>query len=136
VIRRLAALAAAGILLASCGDDTGRFDEQVQRVRDAVESGDRDAAQAELDGIALLALDARASGELTDAEVEEVGRLVDQGRSLLDEELPAPTTTTTTTTTTTVAPSPPAVDRDDDDEGGRDGGRGKGKKGHDEGDDD
>jgi len=133
-MRRLVALLAGALLLTACGGDGGgRFDEQVQAVRDAVEAGDRDAALAELDAISLLAADAHGSGDLTDAEAEELAGLLAQGRALVDQELPAPTTTTTTTTTT----APPPVVQEGGGEDDEERGKGKGKKGDDdEGDDD
>ena len=135
--RRVAAIAAAGALLVACGDGggDGRFGEHADAVRSAVEAGDRTAALGALDQIALEGLEAHDAGELDGAEVAELAALVEQGRALVDQQLPEPTSTTeATTTTTTTAPPPPIVaaevedddDGDGDDEEGK--GRGKGKK--------
>lgn len=143
MIRRVVVVLTAAVALAACGDgeDASRFDGEVERIREAVEAGDRDDALAAFGAIELLALDAHATGDLDDAEVQELARLVEQGRALVDEELPEPTTTTTTT-------PPPVVqsqgggddegwddggDDDDDKEGDRgrgkhDGDRGKGDR--------
>jgi len=140
VIPRLAALVAAGALLAACGgSDEGRFDDAVADVRAAVESGDREQALERLDGIALLATAAGQEGELEPSEVEEVASLVAQGRALVDQQLPPETTTTTE------APAPPTTqsvgdvldggeDGDDDEDDGKKG-RGKGKGDDGDGDD-
>lgn len=128
MIRRAVALAAAAIVLVSCGGaGEGRFDDRADAVRQAVEAGDRESALAALDEIALQGLEAHAAGELTDAEVDELARLVDQGRALVDEELPAPTTTTEATTTTTEPPPPVHDDDDEDDDDDDDDEKGKGK---------
>lgn len=144
MIRLAAAVLAAAALTGCGGDDGGRFDEQVQRVREAVQAGDRDAAHEALDQIAMLGLDAGAAGELADTEVQELAQLVDQGRGFVDEELPPPPTTTTTTVDRPDAEAGgvetvPTDDPEDDDEGwwaddegdedGDDRGRGKGHKG-------
>lgn len=127
-MRRAAALAAAALLLVACGDGGGgRFGDRTDAVRSAVESGDRAGALASLDEIALEGLEAHAAGDLSDAEVQELAALVEQGRALVDETLPEPTTTTEATTTTTTAP-PPVFDEDDDDDDDDKPGRGKGNK--------
>lgn len=133
--RRAAALAAAALALAACGGGGGgRFDDQADAVRTAVASGDRSSALAALDEIALKGLEAHAAGDLTDGEVAELGQLVEQGRGLVDDQLPEPTTTTTTTTTTE-PPAPFVSDDEDDDDGGHDRddrkGKGRGSKGDD-----
>jgi hypothetical protein len=144
VIARLAAALAAAVLLAACGgDDGGRYDAQVDGVREAVAAGDREAALASLEELSSTAFAAHADGEVTDEELYELTGLVDTARAQLDAELPEPTTTTattiTTTTTTTTAPptTPPAPvfadDDDDDDKGKKDKDNGRGD---DDGDDD
>ena len=140
MIARLAAAAAAGLLLVSCGgDDGGRYDAGVQATRDAVQAGDRDAALASLDELGADALRAHADGDVSEEELAELTALVDQARAQVADELPEPTTTTTPSTTpsTTTAPTTtpaPAVDvaDDRDDEPKK---KGKGRGG-DDGDDD
>ncbi|HEU5085639.1 MAG TPA: hypothetical protein VFU14_20025 [Acidimicrobiales bacterium] len=132
---RIAGIAVTVLVATACGgDDIGIFDEQVAEVRDAVEGGDRDAALAAIDDLAVFALAAHEEGEVDDTELQELAALIDHARAQVDAELPEPTTTTVTTTTTTTAPPPPPDEDDEDDED--DGHRGKGKKGKGEEDDD
>lgn len=131
MIRRAVVLTVAAVVLASCGDDGGRFDDGAEAVREAVQSGDRSGALSALDEIALQGLEAHAAGDLTDAEIDELAELVEQGRALVDQELPEPTTTTEATTTTTTTEPTPSVTDDDDDRGDDDDDdrrKGKGRK--------
>lgn len=121
IARRLAAVTTAAVLLVACGDgDGGRYDAQVDQVRQAVQAGDREAALTSLEELNGAAFAAHADGEVSDEDLFELSALVDQARAQVDAELPEPTTTTTTTTTTT----PPAAvfdagssdEGDDDDE--------------------
>lgn len=140
MIRAGAALLAAAVVLASCGggEDASRFEDEVRRIHQAVTAGDRDGALSGFGAVELLALDAHATGDLDDAELQELARLVEQGRDLVDQELPEPTTTTTTTS------APPPVAEDGGDEGwGREGkgedkhgGEGKGRDRDEDRDDD
>lgn len=112
------------LTVAACGgsDASGTFDATVAEVRAAVDRGDRDAAVAELDSLAVEALAAHEAGQLSDGELDEVARLIESSHRQLDALLPTTTSTTTTTTTTTVQ-----SDDDDDDD------HTKGKrKGHDD----
>lgn len=144
MIARLAAVTTAAVLLVACGDgDGGRYDAQVDQVRQAVQAGDREAALTSLEELNGAAFAAHAEGEVSDEELFELSALIDQARAQVDAELPEPTTTTTTTTTTT----PPASvfdagSSDDDEEEGDDDekedkkkNRGNGRGG-DDGDDD
>jgi hypothetical protein len=145
--RRALALTAGALLLAACGgDDGGRFDAEVSKARAAVEAGDREAALAAFDEIAVEALGAGQSGEIEEAELQEIAALVQQGRMLVGEELPGATTTAEApTTTTTDAPvvvqaSPDdggddRDDKDDDERDERDGDRDEGKGRRGKGDD-
>jgi hypothetical protein len=140
VIRRLAAVGAAALLLVACADeDTGRYDAQVDQVRQAVEAGDREAALAGLEELGTDGFYAHAEGEITDEEVAELARLIEHARAQVDQELPEPTTTTTTAPPTT--PPAPVFDDDDDDKDDKDEkpdkkDRGNGRGGDDGGDDD
>lgn len=119
MIRRLAAVVAAALLLVACGDDdTGRYDAQVDQVRQAVEAGDREAALAGLEQLGTDGFYAHAEGEITDEEVAELARLIEHARAQVDQELPEATTTTGSTTTTAPPTTPPApvFDEGDDDE--------------------
>ena len=131
--RTVRALAASGfVILAACGsgEEAGRFDDDVQAVRAAVDAGDRTAVDQALDTLALDALAANEDGTIDGAELDEVAQLIASVRATAAQLVPAeaeePTTTTTTTTTTT-APPPP-VDEGDDDEDEDDKDKGKGKK--------
>ena len=141
MIRRLAAAAAAALLLVACGDDdTGRYDAQVDQVRQAVEAGDREAALAGLEQLGTDGFYAHAEGEITDEEVAELARLIEHARAQVDQELPEPTTTTESTTATTAPPTtPPApvLDDDDDDKDEKPDKKNQGNgRGGDDGDDD
>lgn len=109
---------AAGLALAACGsdDDVGRFDESVGEIRSAVIAGDRTAATEAIDALAIEGLAAHEDGDIDDAELDELARLIASTRAQVDALVPAPTTTTTTTTTTT---APPDDDKDDDDKPGK-----------------
>ncbi|MFP5578557.1 MAG: hypothetical protein ACLGIZ_10015 [Acidimicrobiia bacterium] len=137
MITRLAAALVAALLLVACGDEPdGRYDAQVDRVRSAVESGDREAALASLDELGTDAFQAHAAGEITDDELAELAALLEQARMQVDEEIPEATTTTTTTTAPpTTAPAPVYADsseeRDDDKKD-----KGKGRRDDDGEDDD
>lgn len=135
MIARLAAALVAALLLVACSDEPGRYDAQVDRVRSAVRSGDRQAALASLDELGTDAFQAHAAGEITDDELAALAALLEQARMQVDEEIPEATTTTTTTTAPpTTAPAPVHADsseeRDDDKKD-----KGKGR-GDDDGDDD
>lgn len=138
MITRLAAALVAALLLVACGDGSdGRYDAQVDRVREAVESGDREAALASLDELGIDGFQAHAAGEVTDDELAELAALLEQARVQVDEEIPETTTTTEATTTTTAPPAaaPTPVFEDSSEE--RDDKKGKGKgRGDDDGDDD
>ncbi|HSP03828.1 MAG TPA: hypothetical protein VLR27_10025 [Acidimicrobiales bacterium] len=121
MIRRLVAAVAAALLLVACGDeDTGRYDAQVDQVRQAVEAGDRAAALAGLEELGTDGFYAHAEGEITDEEVAELARLIEHARAQVDQELPEPTTTTESTTTTAPPTTPPAPVFDDDDDDDKD----------------
>lgn len=150
MIARIGAVVAAALLIAACGGDAeGRYDAQVDQVRDAVRAGDRDAALASLEQLGTEGLQAQSAGEVTDEELAQLADLLEQARAQLDEELPAPTTTTETTTTTAPPATPPPEpafvperdhDLDEDSDGDDDGKKGKvpgkGRGGDDGGDDD
>jgi hypothetical protein len=141
VIARLAAALAAALLLVACGgDDGGRYDAQVDQVRQAVAAGDRDAALASLDELGMGAFAAHADGHVSDEELFELTGLVEHARAQIDVELPEPTTTTTTTTAPPTTPPAPVFDTDDDDDDDKEDekekkNRGNGRGG-DDGDDD
>jgi hypothetical protein len=141
VIRRLAAAVAAALLLVACGDDAGgRYDAQVDQVRQAVAAGDREAALAGLEQLGTDGFYAHAAGDIGDEEVAELARLIEHARAQVDQELPEPTTTTTTTAPPTTPPAPVVEaddDDDDDDDDDEKPGRGNGGgRGGDDGDDD
>lgn len=116
MIARLAGALAAALLLVACGgDDDGRYDAQVDQVRQAVAAGDRDAALASLDELGMGAFAAHADGHVSDEELFELTGLVEHARAQIDAELPEPTTTTTTTTAPPTTPPAPVFDTDDDD---------------------
>lgn len=122
--RRWSVVAAAVLLgtsLTACGGDSGSFDASVAEVRAAVAAGDRDTALAGLESLAIDGLAAHESGDLTDAELDELARLIASSRQQVETLLPTTTTSSSTTTT-----SPPPPDADDDHDGGK--GKGKGKK--------
>lgn len=138
MITRLSAALAAALLLAACGgDDSGRYDAQVDQIRQAVAAGDRDAALASLDELGSGAFEAHADGDVSDEELFELTGLVDHARAQVDAELLEATTTTTAPPTT---PPAPVFDTDaDSDDGDNDEknkeNRGNGRGG-DDGDDD
>lgn len=117
MIARLAVALAAMLLLAACGgDDGGRYDAQVDQVRQAVAAGDRDAALASLDELGSGAFAAHADGDVTDKELFELTGLVEHARAQIHAELPEPATATTTTTAPPTTPPAPVFDTDDDDD--------------------
>lgn len=140
MIRRLAAVVAAALLLVACGDDAdGRYDAQVAEVRQAVEAGDREAALAGLEQLGTDGFYAHAAGDISDEEVAELARLIEHARTQVDQELPEPTTTTESTTTTAPPTTPPApvLDDDDDDKDEKPDKKDRGNgRGGDDGDDD
>lgn len=102
----------AGLALSACGsDDAGRFDESVGDVRTAVAAGDRTTASEALDALAIEGLAAHENGDIDDAELDELARLIASARAQVDALVPAPTTTTTTTTT-----APPKDDKDEEED--------------------
>ena len=116
MIARVAAALAAALLLVACGGDgDGRYDAQVDQIRQAVAAGDRDAALASLEALNADAFAAHADGDVSDEELFELTGLVEHARSQLDAELPEPTTTTTTTTAPPTTPPAPVFHDDDDD---------------------
>lgn len=140
MISRLAAALAAALLLAACGGDAdGRYDARVDEIRQAVESGDREAALATLDQLGAEAFAAHSEGEVSDEELTELAGLLEQARAQVDDELPEAATTTEATTTTTAPPTTlpaPVFDSDEEDEKeDKDDKKGKGRGG-DDGDDD
>jgi hypothetical protein len=133
-MRRAAALLAATAVLAACssGEDASRFEGEVQRIRQAMEAGERDDALAAFGAIELIGLDAHTTGDLDDAEAQELARLVEQGRALVAQELPEPTTTTTTAAPPVVTEHDETGDdeeRDEEWDEGKGRGPGKGKDG-------
>lgn len=121
------------VALSACGsgEEAGRFDDDVQAVRRAIDAGDATAVDQALDTLALDALAAQEDGTIDAAELDEVAQLVAAVRATAAELVPAPTTTTTTTTTTT-APPPPVIDEDEEEDDDDERGRGKDKKDRDE----
>ena len=116
------------VALSACGsgEEAGRFDDDVQAVRRAIDAGDATAVDQALDTLALDALAAQEDGTIDAAELDEVAQLVASVRATAAELVPEPTTTTTTTT----APPPPVIEEEEDDDDER--GRGKGKKDRDD----
>lgn len=131
MIPRLAALAAAGLLVAACGggDDAGRFDAHVDQIRTAVSQGDRQTALAALDELSVEAMRAHAEGDVDDAELQQLDGLLQDARAMVDEQLPAPTTTARPTTTTTQPPPPPPDEDDEDEDDDDDGEKGNSDRG-------
>lgn len=129
---RRAARALAGVALAvavsACGsgEEVGRFDDDVDAVRAAIDAGDRTAVDQALDTLALDALAAEEDGTIDGAELDEVAQLIASVRATAAELVPAEAPTETTTTTEP-PPSTSAVDVDDEEEDDDDGDRGKGK---------
>lgn len=121
---------AAGLAIAACsGGGDGRFDATTSEVRTAVSAGDRAAAIAAVDRLALDGLAAHEAGTLDDAELDEFASRVASVRAQIDQLLP-----TTTTTTTTTAP-PEDDDEDDDKDRGKRKGHKPGEKDGEEDDD-
>ena len=93
----LSAVLVAGALLVGCGsdDDAGRFDDDVEEVRAAVDAGDHERARQALDALAVDAFAAHQEGEIDRAELEEVAQLIASASEAVDQLVqPAPTTTT------------------------------------------
>lgn len=110
VVRRglaASALAVGTLGLVACGDDGGRFDDQVAEVRTAIDAGDHAGAEAALENLAVAALGAHQAGELSDDEVAEIASLIESSRALLGEVVPPATTTTASTTTAPPTTTPP-----------------------------
>lgn len=115
-LARLAPVVLAGALLAGCGsgdDGAGRFDDDVEEIRAAVDAGDHQRARQALDTLALDAFAAHQEGEIERAELEEVAQLIASATEKVDQMVPAATPETTTTTTT--SPPPPDEGRGEGD---------------------
>ena len=109
----------AGALLVGCGsdDDAGRFDDDVEEVRAAVDAGDHGRARQALDALAVDAFAAHQEGEIDRAELEEVAQLIASASEAVDQMVePAPTTTTSPPSTAPPETSEQDGEKDEDDE--------------------
>ncbi len=133
LLLRVLAVFGVVLLVASCGgEERSRIDAAVDDARQAIDDGDRAAAERALDAIALEALAARNAGTLDDDEVAQIADLVESSKTLLDDVVP-PSTTTSSSTTETTEPAPDIGPLPDRAEGE---GQGNGSEGRDDKDDD
>ena len=129
MIRRLAPLALAVVLLSACGSDSPAIDEdasralqfQVQAIRDSAEAFDPAGVEQGLADVRASVAQMKEEDQISDDRAAEILAAASDVESLIDE---VPTTTTTTTL-------PEVEDEDDDDDKGKGEGEGKGK-GHDD----